>query len=37
MLKLPSLMELDRGLGARIYLCTTPPTCARGSIPLRLS
>jgi len=30
MLKLPSLMELDRGLGARIYLCTTPADMRKG-------
>lgn len=30
MLKLPSLMDLDRGLGARIYLCTTPADMRKG-------
>jgi transposase len=30
MLKLPSLMELDRGLAARIYLCATPADMRKG-------
>jgi transposase len=30
MLKLPSLGELDRGLGARIYLCTLPTDMRKG-------
>lgn len=30
MLKLPSLMDLDRDLRARIYLCTTPADMRKG-------
>ena len=30
MLKLPSLGDIDRGLGARIYLCTTPADMRKG-------
>ncbi len=30
MLKLPSLGELDQGLGVRIYLCTSPTDMRRG-------
>jgi len=30
MLKLPSLGELDRGLGVRVYLCTSPTDMRRG-------
>jgi len=30
MLKLPSLGELDRGVGVRIYLCTTPADMRKG-------
>ncbi len=30
MLKLPSLGELDRGLGVRIYLCTLPTDMRKG-------
>ena len=30
MLRLPSLAEVDRGLAARIYLCTTPADMRKG-------
>jgi transposase len=30
MLKLPSLGELDQGLGVRVYLCTSPTDMRRG-------
>jgi transposase len=30
MLKMPSLGELDRGMAARIYLCTTPTDMRKG-------
>jgi transposase len=30
MLKLPSLGELDRGVGVRIYLCTSPTDMRKG-------
>lgn len=30
MLKLPSLGELDRGVGVRIYLCTSPADMRKG-------
>ena len=30
MLKLPSLGELDRGMGAKIYLCTSPTDMRKG-------
>lgn len=30
MLKLPSLGELDHGVGVRIYLCTTPADMRKG-------
>jgi transposase len=30
MLRLPSLGELDRGVGVRIYLCTTPADMRKG-------
>ena len=30
MLKLPSLGELDAGLGVRIYLCTSPTDMRKG-------
>jgi transposase len=30
MLKLPSLEELDRGVGVRIYLCTSPMDMRKG-------
>jgi transposase len=30
MLKVPSLGELDQGLGVRVYLCTSPTDMRRG-------
>ena len=30
MLRLPSLGEIDRGVGCRIYLCTTPADMRKG-------